>query len=176
MSMRNFIIRRVILMIPLFIGISILSFVVISLSPIDIVDVQTTGNPNFTPDDKQKMKEELHFVTRPETRYSAANTEVTVEAGRSSVFPRLRTYGYQEAVALYRFDNSSEATPGDSSKVVGNTITHQAYFNDSVETEMKNSSSVQGTDSIVIGNTNGWGITNELTISFWLNSAQKRGY
>ena len=168
MSMRNFILRRMVLMIPLFIGISILQFVLVSLSPIDIIDIQTTGNASITPDDKQKLKEDLHFVTRPETSFTAENAQVTVETGWTTTFPQTRRTNYDRMLALVRFDNSS-TTPQDQSPTSGNTITNNTgYCNSSASTSMKNSTKLEGLNSITVSYTN-WDITDELTIMFWMN-------
>ncbi|MFX0091093.1 MAG: ABC transporter permease [Candidatus Hodarchaeota archaeon] len=57
--MRNYIIRRCLIMVPLFVGITILSFFIISLSPVDIIDIQTSGNPGISPIQKQELKVEI---------------------------------------------------------------------------------------------------------------------
>lgn len=163
--MRNFIIRRLILIIPLFLGVSILSFTIVSLSPIDIVDLQTQGGANISPDNKQRQKEKLHFVTRPETFFHAENAEVTVEAGWSPGFPRIRKSYYDESLAFLRFN---EEPLQDDSATAGNTVDHTAALNGSVTASMENSTSLNSLNSVNI-NYDAWDVTDELTIMFWMN-------
>ncbi|MHA2370156.1 MAG: hypothetical protein ACXADX_15185, partial [Candidatus Hodarchaeales archaeon] len=148
MSMRNFILRRLILMIPLFLGISILSFSIVSLSPIDIVDLQTAAGANITPDQKQREKERLHFVTRPETIFNAKNAEMTVESGATRSYPRMRVSHYTDTLAMVRFNEDPAV---DHSVTPGNVITDTGvYSNESASATMHNATSLAGAESVKI--------------------------
>ncbi|MFX0062305.1 MAG: ABC transporter permease [Candidatus Hermodarchaeota archaeon] len=63
MSMRNYIIRRLLLMIPLFLGITVINFVIIQFSPIDAVDIATQGQ-QITPVARMEMKVEYGLYER----------------------------------------------------------------------------------------------------------------
>jgi peptide/nickel transport system permease protein len=166
MSMRNFILRRLILMIPLFLGISILSFSIVSLSPIDIVDLQTAAGANITADQKQREKERLHFVTRPETIFNVRNAESTVESGASRSYPRTRISHYTNTLAMLRFNEDPVI---DHSVTSGNTITDTgAYSNESASEAMQNATSLAGANSVEIDYTS-WVLDQELTILFGMN-------
>lgn len=57
--MQRFIIRRLVYAIPTLIGISIITFLIAHLSPGDPIRLYTFGDPNVTPEDIERLREEL---------------------------------------------------------------------------------------------------------------------
>lgn len=62
--MRGWILRRMVSILPLFVGITLVSFAVIRLAPGDPVDAQSQMNPKMTADARKKMTE-LYGLDRP---------------------------------------------------------------------------------------------------------------
>lgn len=59
MSLRRFIIRRLLVSIPIMIGVSMITFSLVNLAPIDIVDVVIALNPDATAADAAQLRNEL---------------------------------------------------------------------------------------------------------------------
>ncbi len=69
MSLRNYIIRRVIFSIPLILGISIILFTLMWLSPMDYVDVLKQGDPTLTMEEMDNMRHQLGLDRPPHEQY-----------------------------------------------------------------------------------------------------------
>ncbi len=69
MSLRNYIIRRMLLSIPLILGISILLFTLMWLSPMDYVDVLKQGDPTLTQEEMENMRHQLGLDRPPQEQY-----------------------------------------------------------------------------------------------------------
>lgn len=59
MGLRRFILQRILASIPVMLGVSIITFLLVHLSPTDIADVVIGLDPNATPADKAQIREEL---------------------------------------------------------------------------------------------------------------------
>ena len=57
--MFRYLIRRLLQAIPILIGISILSFILVSLTPGDPVSLRTAGDRNITPEAKEVLRRQL---------------------------------------------------------------------------------------------------------------------
>ncbi len=166
MSMRNFVIRRILLMVPLFIGVSIISFVIVSLSPVDIVDVQSTGAVGLTEDDKLRQKEEYHFVTRPETKIAPSS----VISGWVTNFPATRSFHFDDSLAIVKFDDSSEVNPEDHSRTAGNLVTIDSTdYYQRIASNMTLTNIDETTNVTIENQIGGWNVDNEFTVMFWMN-------
>ncbi len=64
MSLRRFIIRRVLVSIPILLGVSMITFFLVNLAPIDVVDVIIGINPDATQADYARLRNELG-IDRP---------------------------------------------------------------------------------------------------------------
>lgn len=59
--MYAYVIRRLLLMIPMMIGITLISFLIIHLAPGDPTELLTNMNPNVSPDSRKKLRELYHL-------------------------------------------------------------------------------------------------------------------
>lgn len=59
MSLRRYIIRRVLVSIPVLFGVSVITFGLVHLAPGDIVDVMTAVNPDITDAEVQRLRDEF---------------------------------------------------------------------------------------------------------------------
>jgi peptide/nickel transport system permease protein len=55
--MTKYLLRRILLLIPTLVGMSLLIFLMLRLLPGDVVDLMTAGNPDITDDAKQKLRD-----------------------------------------------------------------------------------------------------------------------
>jgi len=69
MSLRNYVIRRVLFAIPMFIGISIVLFGLIMLAPRDYVDVLKANDPTMTADEMNNIRVSLGLDRPPYEQY-----------------------------------------------------------------------------------------------------------
>ena len=63
--MFRYIIRRLLQAIPILLGISILSFTLVSLTPGDPISLRTAGNRNMTPEAKAILRRQLGLDQPP---------------------------------------------------------------------------------------------------------------
>jgi peptide/nickel transport system permease protein len=61
MSLRRFIIQRILVSIPVLFGVSVITFGLVHLAPGDIVDVIIGLNPDVTAADKARLRAELGY-------------------------------------------------------------------------------------------------------------------
>ena len=81
--MFRYIIRRLIQAIPILIGISILSFVLVSLTPGDPVSLRTAGNRNITPEAKEVLRRQLGLDQPLLTQYIRWLAGITIRPGNA---------------------------------------------------------------------------------------------
>ncbi len=69
MSLRNYVIRRLLLSIPLFFGISIILFALMINAPADYVDILRLSNPTMTPEEQENIRHNLGLDREPIDQY-----------------------------------------------------------------------------------------------------------
>jgi peptide/nickel transport system permease protein len=57
MSLRRFILKRLLLVVPILFGVSVITFLLVQLSPGDPVDIITAVNPDITPAEEMRIRE-----------------------------------------------------------------------------------------------------------------------
>ncbi len=79
--MFRYIIRRLLQAIPTLIGVSIITFILISATPGDPVSLRTFGDPNMTPAAKEQLRRQLGLDQSPPAQYIAWFTGLTFRRG-----------------------------------------------------------------------------------------------
>ena len=59
MSLRRYIVRRVLVSIPVLVGVSVITFGLVHLTPGDLVDVMTALNPDLQPGEEERLRREF---------------------------------------------------------------------------------------------------------------------
>jgi peptide/nickel transport system permease protein len=81
--MFRYIIRRLLQAIPILLGISILSFTLVSLTPGDPISLRTAGNRNMTPEAKAILRRQLGLDQPPPFQYVRWFAGITVRPGNA---------------------------------------------------------------------------------------------
>jgi peptide/nickel transport system permease protein len=61
MSLRRYILRRIVAAVPVMLGVSIITFGIVYLNPTDVVDVIASANPEFEPGEAERLRRQYGF-------------------------------------------------------------------------------------------------------------------
>ena len=82
--MWRYIIRRLIQAIPILLGISILSFILVSMAPGDPISLRYAGNRNITPQTKEILRKQLGLDQPMPIQYVRWFAGITVRPGNTA--------------------------------------------------------------------------------------------